>query len=893
MNWLKFIYTRLYGLIWKTRLEKDMDDELRFHIEMRTRENIKQGLDPESARMAALRRFGGFEQVKEDCRDVRGGGILEMLVQDMRFGLRRMLKTPGFTIVAILSLALGIGANTAIFSLVNTVMFPPLPVAEPERLLSVYPVSMSHDGQVQAFSYPNYKDFRDRNEVFSGLFVTRFSPMSISHEGRNDRVWGFLVSGNYFDILGVRAAYGRTFTQEEDKVRLKDPVAVLSYDFWQRRFGSDPNLVGKTTILNGHSFTIIGITPKGFAGSELAYDPDLWVPMMMQEWIEPGNNYLDRRETQNLFATGRLKPGVSVEQAEASLKVLAEQLGREYPETNENMSIMVTPPGLIHPLLRDPVVSFSAVLMVTVGLVLLIACTNLANLLLARATERRREIAIRLALGASRRRIIGQLLVESVLLAISGGVIGLLLAFVTIRMVAAFKLPIDFPLKINIFLDERVFCFTLFVSLLTGVLFGLVPALQATNLELLPSLKDATSQAGARRSLLRNGLIVSQVALSLVLLIAAGLVVRALQHLQTSSPGFDPGNSLIMSVDVGLQGYDKARGQQFYHLLTERVRAIPGVRSASIADFIPLSLNYSSSNIHVEGQPPARGGNLPTSMVATIDLNYFTTMGIPFIAGRDFTDKDTSETPKVMIVNETFARQFFSGSNPVENAIGKRVSTGGPEGPFNQIVGVVRNGKYFSIGEEAQPFMYFATSQYYHSYAILVARTDSDPERMIGTIREEISRLDPHLPVFDAKTMEKHMGLSLFPARVAATLLGGFALLTLLLAAIGIYGVMSYSVVQRTREIGIRLALGAQPMHVLRMVVRQGMVLASIGLVIGLVGSVGMGKLITTMLYGVSATDGVTFLSTSLLLGAVVLVACIIPARRAMKVNPIETLRYE
>jgi macrolide transport system ATP-binding/permease protein len=890
MNLLKLIYTRLYGVLRKSDLEKDMDEELRFHIKMRTKENIDRGMTAEEARMDALRRFGGFEQTKELCRDVRGGGILESLFLDLRYGLRRMLKSPGFSIIAILSLAMGIGANTAIFSLVNTVLFRPLPVFEPERLASAYPVDKS--GFAQAFSYPDYLDYRARNEVFTDIFVTRFVPMSLSHDGQNERAWGFLVSGNYFDLLGVQAAYGRTFLPEEDQVRLRNPVAVLSFNCWQRRFGADPSLVGKNVILNGHSFTVIGIASEGFTGSELSYIPEFWVPMMMQEWVEPGNHYLDKRSTQNLFATGRLKPGISVEQATASLNVLAQQLGREYPDTNEGKTILLTPPGLIHPMLRDPVMSFTAVLMVTVGLVLLIACTNLANLLLARAMERRKEIAIRLSLGASRMRIVCQLLVESLLLSLSGGALGFLLALITVRMVTAFKLPSDFPLKINLFLDERVFFFTLLVSVLTGLFFGLVPALQATKLELVSALKEGTAQAGASRSLLRNGLVVAQIALSLILLIAAGLVVRALQFLQGNNPGFDTENVLVMSLDVGLQGYDKSRGKQFHRQLIEQVQSLPGVESASMTDFLPLSLGFSSSEVHVEGQPPARGGNVPTVMNASVDLNYFATMRIPILQGRNFEVRDVEGAPKVMVVNETFARTFFSGPNPVESAVGKRISLS-TEGPFIEIVGIARDGKYFSIGEESRPFMYFPLQQYYNSYTALIVRTNSNPEAMMGSIREQVAKLDDKLPVFDIKTMDKHLGLSLFPARVAATLLGGFGLLTLLLAAIGIYGVMSYAAVQRTREIGIRLAMGAQPKQILQMIVRQGMTLASIGLLIGLVGSIGMAKLISSVLYGVSTTDIATFLTISVLLAIVVLLACLIPARRAMKVDPIVTLRYE
>jgi macrolide transport system ATP-binding/permease protein len=879
----------LRALFQKKVLEQELDEELRFHLDKEIEENMRRGMSAEEARAEALRNFGGVERFKEECRDQRGVRLLEELWHDLRFGIRRMLKSPAFTVIAVLSLALGIGANTAIFSLVNKVLLRPLPVAHPEQLVSIYPVTKGDE--VQAFSYPDYKDFRDRNEVLSDIYVQRFAPMSLSHGGNNERIWGYLVSGNYFDVLGVAAACGRTFLPEEDRTPLSHPVVVVSHGCWQRRFGADPSLIGRDIILNGHTFTVVGITPEGFNGTEIAYTPEIWVPIMMLSWIEPGNEWLDRRDTQNLFATGRLKPGVSVSQAQASLNILAGQLGKEYPETNEGQTITITPPGLIHPILRGPVISFMWVLMATVALVLLIACTNLANLLLARATERRREIAVRLALGATRMRLLRQLLTENVLLSFIGGALGLLLAVWIINVVKAFRPPVNFPLTITLELDARVFAFTLTASVLTGIFFGLMPALQATKPDLVPALKESASQGGFRRSRLRSGLVVAQIALSLVLLIAAGLVLRTLQHLQTMSPGFDPENALTMTVDVGLQGYDKAKGRQFYRQLVERVGSQPGVRSMSIADFIPLSLNYNSTTIYAEGQPPVRGANVPMAMFSSVWFNYFQTMGITLLAGRDFSEQDNEEGQPVAIVNETFVRRFFPG--PVENALGRRVSTRGPEGPFRQIVGVARDGKYFSIGEEPRPFIYFPMSQRYASQAILLVRTESDPKAMIPLIRSEVQRLDGTLPVFDVKTMTEHMGISLFPARLAAILLGCFGLLALLLAAIGVYGVMSYTVAQRTREIGIRMALGAQRSDVLRLVVRQGMTLALIGLAVGLFVSLALTRLISNLLYGVSATDIVTFLGISTLLTIVVLLACYLPARRATKVDPIVTLRYE
>jgi macrolide transport system ATP-binding/permease protein len=814
---------------------------------------------------------------------------MRTLWQDLRYAARMLRKSPGFTAIAVLSLALGIGANAAIFSLVNAVLLRPLPVREPERLVSVYPTT--RDG-AQAFSYPSYVDFRDRNEVFEGLFVTRFAPMSLGREGANERVWGYMVSGNYFDVLGVRAAHGRALTPEDDRAPLAHPVAVLSHGSWRRRFGGDASVVGKEIRINGRPFRVVGVMPEGFSGTEIAYTPELWVPMMMQEWIEPGNAWLGRRQTQNIFATGRLKDGVTHAQAEASLNALARRLGEEFPETNEGQTVTLTPPGLIHPLLRGPAVGFTWVLMGVVALVLLVACANMANLLLARGAERRREVAVRLALGASRARLVRQLLTESVLLSALGGACGLLLAFWMIDLAVGLKPPIDFPLALDLTVDWRVFSFALAVSLLTGVVFGIIPALQATKPDLVPALKDATAQAGGRRSRLRGALVVAQIALSLVLLVAAGLVLRALRHVQTTSPGFDPENRLMMSVDLGLQGYDEARGREFYRQLAERVRALPGVRSVALTDNAPLSINYNSTDVHVEGQPPARGANVPTAMNSTVSPDYFETMGVPLVSGRAFGEGDREGAPRVLVVNETFARRFFPGADPSAEALGKRVGFSA-NGPRWEIVGVARDGKYFSIGEAPRPFVYLPLLQDYASRATLVVRASANPEALIGPVREEARRLDPHLPVFEVKTLNEHMRLSLFPARVAAALLGGFGLLALLLAAVGVYGVMSYAVARRAREFGIRLALGAQARDVLRLALRGGLLMTLAGVLVGFAAALAVTRLLAGVLYGVSATDPLTFAAVALLLTGVALLACYVPARRATKVDPMVALRYE
>jgi predicted permease len=811
--------------------------------------------------------------------------------KDISYAIRSLLKRPGFVAVAVITLALGIGANTAIFSLVNTVLLRSLPVAQPHQVVSV--AIRGKDDSMSAFSFPNFRDFRDRNDVLSGLFVYRFVPLSLSRSGVNERIWGFEVSGNYFDVLGVNAIKGRTFHQDEDNTPLANPIAVLSYDAWHTRFGGDPNIVGKDVLLNNHQFKVIGIAPRGFKGTELVYTPEIWLPSSTMGWAEPGADWLEDRNTRNFFANGRLKPGVSARQAEASLNLLAQQLAKEYPDTNEGQSIKVVPPGFILPDLRGAVVNFTWVLMAAVALVLVVTCTNLAGLMLARATDRRREIAIRLAMGANRVRLIRQLLTESVLLSVVGGIAGVMLAFWIVNVLLAFKPPIDFPLSMDVSIDWHVLLFSLCVSLLAGAIFGLAPALQATRPGLSQALRETSAQGGAARTRLRSVLVVAQIAISLVVLIAAGLVVRTLQRLQTMNPGFDPQNALTMSFDLGLQGYDDQHGAQFYRQLTERVQSLPGVKSAAVSSYIPLSLNYNSRNIFIEGQPAERGENVPTAMNASAGPRYFETMQTPLLQGREFNDQDQAKSEQVAIVNETFVRRLMPNVSSSAEAVGKRFAFGSASGPFRRIVGVAKDGKYFSITEDQRPFVWTPMAQDYQSGGILTVRTEGRPESLLGAVRKEVQTLDSNLPLFDVKTLTEHMRFALFPSRIAAVVLGVVGLVALLLSAIGIYGITSYTVAQRTHEIGIRLALGAQLSDVLKLVLSHGLKLTIIGATIGLFGAYLATRAITSVLYGVSATDPLTFVGVSALLIGVALVACYVPSRRATKVDPLVALRNE
>ncbi len=812
---------------------------------------------------------------------------MEALFQDARYGIRQLLKHPTFAILAIISLALGIGANTAIFSLVNTVLLRPLPVRDSAQLVVVHgSVHNGTDFSIQ--SYLNYKDYRDRNDVFSGVLAYRFVVAGLSHNGNSERAWGLLASGNYFDVLGVNPILGRGFLVEEDQTPGGHPVVVLSYSCWQKRFGADPGIVGRTVLINRENFTVVGIAPKDFVGTDVAFAPEFWAPITMAQVIEPGSMWLDRRDNNNLFMVGRVKPGVTQAQVKANMEAITLQLAKEHPAENEGRGILLSKPGLFIPSIRDASITFAGVLMVVVGLVLLLACVNLANLQLARATSRRKEIAIRLSVGASRGRLVRQLITEGVMVSLIGGALGIVLATWINQVVRAIKLPMDIALVFDLRLDWRVMLFAFALSILTGIAFSLLPALQSSKPALIPSLKDDAALGGFRRSRLRNSLVVAQVALSLVLLICAGLIMRSLQTVQQVGPGFDTQNAVAMSYDVGLQGYDETRGRTFNHEILGRARTVTGVESAALTSNLPLSLNYNSSGVYLEGQQVTGSASLPTCIPISVSPGFFETMRIT-LRGRDFAENEDKLESRVAIVNETFAKKFFPGTDP----IGKRFNFSGSKDPLWQIIGVCGDGKYNTLGETPQPAVFRPEFRDNDKSLTLVARTRGETNSVISVLRREFQKMDPTMPLYDVKTLTEHMEIPLFPARMAANVLSCFGLLALGLAAIGIYGVMSYVVTGRTREIGLRMALGAQLRHVRKLILGQGMMLAGLGLAIGLIILFVLTRFLTGMLYGVSPADPLTFCVITTLLAAVAFVACWLPARRAARVNPVEALRSE
>ncbi len=808
------------------------------------------------------------------------------MIQDFRYGVRMLLKQPGFTTVAVLSLALGIGANTAIFSLINTVMLRPLPIQGPERFVALN--STAENRGFPTFSYPNYRDLRDRNEVFSGLIAYRFLSLNLSNDGVNERLWGYAVSGNYFEALGVKAMLGRAISPADDRTPGAHPVAVVSHKYWRRSLGAASDGIGKELIVNGRSYTVIGVAPQGFIGTEVISAAELWFPLAMQTQLDAGRNWLDKRDVDNLFVQGRLKPGVSPAQAQTALNAIALQLEREFPEVNEGKRVTISSPGLFGNMMRGALIGFAALLMAVVGIVLALACINLANLLLARAAERRREIAVRLALGASRFRLVRQLLTESLLLACAGGALGCFPAIWLVNLLASSKLPPNIPVTLAINVDWRVYLFTFLLSLVTGALFGLLPAWQATKTDLAPALKDEVSFGGQRRSWWKSGLIVLQVALSLLLLVGGGLTLRALGQANTIKLGYDPQRAFEISFDLRLQGYTNAQAREFQKRLLERVRALPGAQSAGIADLTPVDLHFSRTPIFLDGRAPEREARAPVAMYNRVTPGYFQAMGARLLKGRDFTEVDDAQSPRVAIINETFARRFFPGEDP----IGKQFSMGSADAARTQVIGVVEDGKYGGLNEDPRPYVARPLWQSEAGATSVIVRATGDLPAVLAGVRGETQRLDPHLPVATSTLVEK-LDLALLPARVLASILGGFGLLALILAAIGIYGVMSYAVTQRTHEIGVRMALGAQKSDVLKLVIRQGMALTLIGVALGLGAALGLTRLLKSLLFGVSATDPLIFAGITLLLTFVTFLACYLPARRAAQVDPLAALRHE
>jgi len=809
-----------------------------------------------------------------------------MLRHNVICSLRRLRSSPGFTAAAIVTLALGIGANTTIFSLVNAVVFRPFGVERQNELVSFN--QRTSKAQFPTISYPNYQDYRDRNTVLSGLAMYRFIAVSLSRGGAgNVRLWGYEVSGNYFDMLGVQAIRGRVLHPEDDVKRGGHPLAVITYSCWQSRFGGDPDIAGKKVKIGGLEYTIVGVTPKAFIGTELIYTPEIFVPVAMAEQIEQ-SKWLDERDDSNGLVIGRLKPGISLKSAGAAINSIATELAHEHPKEDAGVSIVLSPPGMAGSFLRGAITGFSAVLMAVAGMVLLIASVNLAGLLLARASDRRKETAIRLALGASRGQLLRQLLTESLMLSVAGGATGILLAYWLNDLVNAWRPPVDVPVIPHVVVDTHVLLFTAVVSLFTGILFGLAPALQSARASLVGAIKNEAPSERLRRLNLRDILVTIQVALSVVLLIGSILVVRSLQHALSLNLGFDPQHAAILSYDFAAQGYDEARGREFQRRLLDKVRSMPGIEAAGVIDGLPLTLNISNSGIFMEGKPEPRGGEVPLANMYYISPGYVQAMRTRLLAGRYLDQRDTKDAPLVALVNEAFVRQLLPGEDP----IGKRYRHRADR-RWVQIAGVVEDGKYRSLGETPSPTVFEDIEQKWNPQQTLVARSPLAETETARLLRRAVAELDPSLTVFDDGSLTSALGLALFPAKLVAVVLASFGLLAVVLAATGVYGIMAYAVSRRTREIGIRMALGAAPSQVARVVLTRTAMLLAVGIIVGFALAFATGKFFGQILYGISAHDPVTYLCAIALMTVVAFVACWVPARRAIRLDPLKALRME
>ena len=812
--------------------------------------------------------------------------------QDANYAFRRLSKSPGFAAAAVVSIGLGIAANSTIFSMVSRFVLRPAPVGDPATLMTLH---TTQKGECcNAFSWPLFADLRAQTKAFSG--VTGFYellPASIGGQGEPERVWGQATTANFFDVAQLGMTLGRGFVSGEERL----PVIVIGHGLWQRRFGADPAIAGKAIALSGRPFTVVGVAPPGFRGLDLILDCQFWVPLGNLDQLLPNTGNYQSRDYHWITAAGRLQTGVTRAQAAAELAVIARHLAETFPEAEKDGGFSFEPAGSLAPRDRNTVVMFLAALTVVGLLVLLIACANVANLLLAQASGRQREMAVRLALGASRGHLMRQMLTESVLLALAGGLLGVVLSLWATQALSAFRFPAPVPLDLNVAVDWRVLLYTFALSAGAGILFGMAPAWAAARTVLASALKgeDVLARPG-RRWTLRNVLVVTQIATSLVLLCATGLFLRSLQSASAMDIGFRSRGVLAMSVDPRVHGYTAERTAQFLTQLRQRVSALPGVASAACTDVVPLSLGGRRDEFHVEGRPNADGPD-PGVDLYMVSPGYFQTLGIPRIAGRDLAN-ETPAAPKgvqVAVVNQAFIERLFKH----ENAIGRRVTGGGVT---YEIVGVVRNIKSRTLGEELRPILFRSLDQSiggdpsFLGYSLLVrssAASVASPAALAAAVRREIHSLDPTLAIFNAETMAEHLRNALFLPRLAGTLFGVFGLVGLLLAAVGLYGVMSYSVGKRTREIGIRLALGAQAGEVRRLVVKQGMLLTLIAVALGLAAAWAVANISASFLYGVRPHDAVTFTAVPVFLAAIAFLACWIPSRRAAKVDPLTALRHE
>jgi len=869
----------------RKRMLKELDEDIREHIARETQDNIERGMSAEDARHAAMRKFGNVTQVMEDTREVWSVVWLNQLLADIRFGLRMLRKNPGFTAVAVLTLALGIGANAAVFSVVYAVLLRPLPYKDPSSLI-VLNETTPMVGTVSV-SYPNFLDWHNQSHTFSEMAAVRGVGFNLAGVTQPENISGGAVSPNFLSMMGVRPFLGRDFDASEEKAGTP-PVILLSYSLWQSHFGGDPNIVGRTIKLDDRSFTIVGVLPSNYRSLDKT---DVMLPIGVWATDNP-EDVKERGARGDLGVIGRLATGVSLTKARAEMEGIAARLATEYPASNDRFGVALQP-------VRDAFVSdirpAILVLFGAVMFVLLIACANVANLFLVRGASRTKEVALRIALGASRGRIISQMLTESFVLAVLGGVLGLALAVAGIGGMSRL-IPADMLSGATVNLNGAVLLFAACVVALASFIFGLAPALHSTKPDVQSELKEGGrgSSAGAGQNQLRAALATAEISLALILLVGAGLMMKSLYRLLAVDPGFRPERVLTMGMDLRTQQYSKDPAVlNFWQQVLDKVRVLPGVEAAAVGTVIPLTDSHSRSDVTIEGMALPTPGNYPHPDVHIVSPGYITTLGIPLLRGRTFTDADDEKAPLVGMINAVTARRFF----PKEDPVGKRFMFGHPSAKnapkWCTIVGVVSDTKLYGLANPARLEVYVPLRQDAASEMTLLVKSGADPAALTSAIREAVQSIDKDQPLFAISTMKELVSNSVATRRMTLVLLGLFSGLALVLGGIGIYGVISYSVAQRTHEIGIRMALGAPRRDVFRLVVGQGLKLAGIGIAIGIAGALGLARLMSSLLYGISATDFETFAGVSILLALVALLACFIPAQRAMRVDPTVALRHE